>query len=369
MGDVTISKLKKKAVDSYNAAYEGITGTSAAISDESKAILYAAAQIFYQLAETIDLKARQNLLKYSTGSYLDNIGMSRPGSLTRKAAEYAIVTVRFTLSAKRQNIVAIPRGTRVTGGNGTIYFAVTEYTEIAPGEEYADVQCVALTGGTEANRFGTGEINILVDPIAYIASVANTEEPTGGTDIESDDDFANRIYSARNLYSTTGAENAYIYYTKAFSTLIDDVIITNPADAKICIYILMADREQATSAFIDELTAYLDDPDKRPLTDKIAVKNVNRVVYSINVEYEIYENDISKLAEIEKAVTAAAEKYKTWQSAKIGRDINPQKLISMLIEAGAAKVTINSPTDTRVMPEEVAYCSGTTLEYKGYVEE
>jgi hypothetical protein len=41
----------------------------------------------------------------------------------------------------------------------------------------------------------------------------------------------------------------------------------------------------------------------------------------------------------------------------------------MLIEAGAAKVTINSPTDTRVMPEEVAYCSGTTLEYKGYVEE
>lgn len=368
MGDITLEGLKKKIVEEYNAAYLEITGENKTAPDEQLAIMYAAAALFYQLAEAINSKAKQNLLKYSSGTYLDNIGISR-GGLTRKQAESAVVMVRFTASAVRQNVIGIPEGTRVTGGSGRIYFATTEYAEIAPGEEYVDVPCMATAGGAAANDFEIGELNMLVDPIAYIGSVSNTDAPTGGTDAESDDAFAERIYDSRYTYSTAGAEQAYIYYTKAFSTLIDDVVVLNPSDANIDIYILMADRTQATSAFLEELENYLDDPDIKPLTDNITVKNVTRVNYAISVEYKIYDTDLSKLAEIQKAIAAAAEEFKTWQSARIGRDISSQKLISLLIAAGAAQVTINSPPDTKVEANEIAYCESTSIEYKGYIEE
>lgn len=368
MGDITLEGLKKKIVEEYNTAYLGITGENKTVPDEQLAIMYAAAALFYQLAEAINSKAKQNLLKYSSGTYLDNIGISR-GGLTRKQAESAVVMIRFTASAVRQNVIGIPEGTRVTGGSSRIYFATTEYAEIAPGEEYVDVPCMATAGGAAANDFEIGELNMLVDPIAYIGSVSNTDAPTGGTDAESDDAFAERIYDSRYTYSTAGAEQAYIYYTKAFSTLIDDVVVLNPSDANIDIYILMADRTQATSAFLEELENYLDDPDIKPLTDNITVKNVTRVNYAISVEYKIYDTDLSKLAEIQKAIGAAAEEFKTWQSARIGRDISSQKLISLLIAAGAAQVTINSPLDTKVEANEIAYCESTSIEYKGYIEE
>lgn len=368
MGDITLEGLKKKIVEEYNAAYLEITGENKTVPDEQLAIMYAAAALFYQLAEAINSKAKQNLLKYSSGTYLDNIGISR-GGLTRKQAESAVVMIRFTASAVRQNVIGIPEGTRVTGGSGRIYFATTEYAEIAPGEEYVDVPCMATAGGAAANDFEIGELNMLVDPIAYIGSVSNTDAPTGGTDAESDDAFAERIYDSRYTYSTAGAEQAYIYYTKAFSTLIDDVVVLNPSDANIDIYILMADRTQATSAFLEELENYLDDPDIKPLTDNITVKNVTRVNYAISVEYKIYDTDLSKLAETQKAIAAAAEEFKAWQSARIGRDISSQKLISLLIAAGAAQVTINSPLDTKVEANEIAYCESTSIEYKGYIEE
>lgn len=367
MGNITLAELKKIATNEYLSSYADLTGNNVEISDEIKAILYAAAQIFYQLAETIDTKARQNLLKYSSGEYLDNLALSK--GLVRKQQEPSVVTIRFTLSATRQNVVAIPKGTRVTSQSNKIYFETTDYDEILPGAEYADIQCVSTTGGVECNQFEIGELNRLVDPIAYVSSVTNIDEPTGGADEETDDDFAMRIFDARNLFSTAGSENAYIYYTKSYSTLIDDVIVTNPQDAEIYIYILMTDRNEATPAFIEGLTEYLSSDDIRPLTDKITVKNVERIQYSIDIEYTIYETDISKLSDIEKSISEAVENYKKWQCAKIGRDINNQKLVSVVIAAGAANVKVKSPTNTQITPIQIAYCSDINIVYKGYVEE
>lgn len=367
MGNITLSSLKELGTKAYINTLEELTGKTVTIPDENKAIIYAAAQMFYQIAEAIDTKARQNLLKYATGDYLDNIALSK--GLERKAAEKAVVTIRFTLSAVRPDKIAIPKGTRVTSPATKVYFETTEYAEIAAGENYIDIECSAIEAGAAGNDFNIGELNVLVDPIAYITKVSNTDTPTGGTDTESDDDFAERIFDARNTYSTTGSKNSYIYYTKSFSTLIDDVVVTNPENAEIYIYILMKDREQATASFLEMLKNYLDNDEIRPLTDNITVQNVVRVPYDINVSYAIYETDKAKLTEIDAAVTAAVKKYKEWQSEKIGRDINNQKLISMMIDAGAAKVTVTTPADTRVTPEQIAYCNSTNIKYTGYVEE
>ena len=93
IGDISVEKLNE-----YKSALSEITGeTVTQISDEDKAKIYAQAQIMYQVAEIINNRARQNSLKYASGAYLDNKAISR--LLQRKQEEYAVTTIRFTLSA------------------------------------------------------------------------------------------------------------------------------------------------------------------------------------------------------------------------------------------------------------------------------
>lgn len=366
MGGVTLADLKKEILEYYTEELQTITGSNAVtVADERKAELYAAAQIFYQIMQTANDRGKQNLLKYARGAYLDNIVLSR---ITRKAAEYAVTTVRFTLSAVRPTAVVIPAGTRVTTPARLIYFATDETTEIPAGTEYIDIMCTAVEGGNGSNDLAAGELNTLVDPIAYVASVSNTDITQGGADEESDDALAERFFNARYEHSTTGAEEAYIYYTKSYSSTIDDVKIENPQDAEIDIYITLEDRELATESFLNDLAEYIKSVDIKALTDKITVHNVTRVEYEINATYTVYTEDISKLSEIQTAVAAAVEEYKSWQCEKIGRDINTQKLISCMIEAGAATVTITSPTTATVGGTEIAHCTATNVTYEKAIE-
>lgn len=277
--------------------------------------------------------------------------------------------IRFTLSAPREIVVAIPAGTRVTTTAGKMYFATDEYTEILPGEKSVDIKCTSTSGGTAVNDFAIGELNFLADPIAYIASVENIDAPIGGEDEEDDQTFAERVFAARNEYSTTGAEEAYKYYTKSYSTAIDDVVVRNPSDAEIYIYILMKDREQATAGFMEGLLDYITKPQIKPITDHVTVYNVERVNYEINIKYYIYNTDIANVSEIQAAVNTAIEEYKTWQCAKIGRDINDQKLISMLNAAGASRVEINQPAMTVIPVNKIAHCTNVSVTYGGIIEE
>ena len=49
-------------------------------------------------------------------------------------------------------------------------------------------------------------------------------------------------------------------------------------------------------------------------------------------------------AEITAAVNEAIDEYKLWQAGRLGRDINPSKLIQMIVEAGAKRVVVTAPT-------------------------
>lgn len=368
MGDVTLSDLKTKAISYYTEELKKATGNNVVtVPDERKAELYAVAQILYQLMQTANDKGRQNLLKYARGAYLDNIVLSR--SMTRKQAEKAVCTVRFTLSDVRTAAVVIPAGTRVTTPNREKYFATDDTVEIPAGQKQIDVICTATEGGSAYNDIAAEELNTLVDPIAYVATVANLEATQGGTDTETDDALAERFFNAKNEYSTAGSEEAYKYYTKSYSSTIDDVYVENPEAAKIEIYILLNDRKQATDGFIKDLTSYLSDPKIKPLTDIITVHNIEEVDYTIDVSYTVYTENISQLSDIQNSVAAAVEKYKNWQCGKIGRDINNQKLISYMIAAGAATVEVKTPQQTAVGKTQIAHCASTKITYNGTIEE
>lgn len=60
-------------------------------------------------------------------------------------------------------------------------------------------------------------------------------------------------------------------------------------------------------------------------------------------------------------------RYKAWQSAALGRDIDPSRLVAYMVNAGATKVQIRQPQQADVAPDAVANCTGTDIIFGGYL--
>lgn len=114
----------------------------------------------------------------------------------------------------------------------------------------------------------------------------------------------------------------------------------------------------------------------RPLTDYVTVEDPETASYTINLEYCSRENADESAAELSAKVTAAVEEYVTWQGARLGRDINPSKLIQLVMAAGAKRVVVNTPVYTHISDgadggvPKIAVLSGSpTITYGGPEDE
>ena len=113
----------------------------------------------------------------------------------------------------------------------------------------------------------------------------------------------------------------------------------------IDIYALMSDGTPASSTVKNLILAACNDETVRPLTDKVSVQELESVTYDINVTYYTSEEATASSAEVSEAVNAAVSEYKAWQSARIGRDINPSKLIQYIMGTGVVKrVNVTAPS-------------------------
>jgi len=112
----------------------------------------------------------------------------------------------------------------------------------------------------------------------------------------------------------------------------------------IDIYALMSDGSAASSTIKSLILAACSDETVRPLTDKVSVKDPVSVSYNIDLTYYTSDENTASASEVTAAVNAAVAEYKAWQSARIGRDVNPSKLIAFVMGTGLVKrVTVTAP--------------------------
>ena len=115
--------------------------------------------------------------------------------------------------------------------------------------------------------------------------------------------------------------------------------------------------------------------DVRPLTDYVSVEDPETVSYDIIFTYYIPSHTSMSSTEIQEAVEAAVEEYKTWQSAKLGRDINPSHLIGLLMQTGVKRVELTAPVFTALNDgsdntiPQVAQAGTTTITDGGFEDE
>lgn len=362
--NMTLENLREQMIADFTEKYKEETGEelTLGLGDPNRLVLYAAALQIYQGMQYIDNAGKQSFLKYSYSGFLENLGALK--GIQRNPGNPATAIERFTVSAVQNNAISIPMGTRVTAGDN-VYFYTVEDAEIPAGAEYIDIQVECTEAGTGANGYEAGKINILVDSINYIGSVANTTKSEGGAEEESDEQLADRIYLAPSSYSTAGPDDAYEYWVKTCNSGITDVKVQSPSDGVVEIRFNMQDGTIPGEATLQEVATFLQNEKIRPLTDKVEVKAPVAQNYAINLTYYIAESDKNQASAIQQNVNSAVDAYKMWQCEKIGRDINPSYLMRLIMNAGAKRAVIASPEFAVVSAENIALCTTVTVTYGG----
>lgn len=359
-----IETILAETIAGFEQAYYEQTGVVKKLypGDPIRIWLYSQALREFQLRQIIDYSAKQNLLKYATGAFLDHKGADH--DIPRAEAQKATVTMKYILSAPQPTTQYIPAGTRVSPGNN-IYFETTSMIEVPGGATEVTAVNQCTVAGTIGNDFTPGQINILVDPIPWIASVTNIDTSQGGVDEEDDESYRERINLAPEGYSTAGPELGYVFFAKKYSQLIEDVKVFSPSPGVVDIRVLLINGEIPDQTFLDGLGSYLSAKDKRPLTDHVLVGAPDIVNYDISFTYYIRTEDETMAASIQQKVNEAVTAYQTWQKSKIGRDINPSELISRVIQAGAKRLDLTAPLFTRITESQIAVAQNISVTYGG----
>lgn len=311
---------------------------------------------------------KQRTLRYARGEVLDAIG-ERYG-VKRSSPTQASAVFRFSVSSVQSENIVIPSGTRITS-DGSVYFTTQEAAVLPAGDAYVDLICVCTSGGGAYNGYTEGSIATLVDLIPYIASASNITATTGGDDGEpynetGDNKYRERIRLSPASLSTAGPESAYRYFALSADPDIVDVSIDCPVDEPntVNIYPLMVGGELPDEATLQKVVDVLAD-DVRPMTDKVQVLVPEVVEYSLQIKYYCTKDNEAATIQTIEGEGGALDQYNEWQTAALGRGINPDQLRRFILAptegTGALRVEVVSPTYADLSKSQVARLSGSPV--------
>lgn len=313
-------------------------------------------------------KAKQRTLQYARGPVLDALGERY--NVQRVEATSATTVFRFSVSDVQDNNIIIPAGTRITS-DGSVYFATEETAVLAAGDSFVDVAGACAESGASYNGVAPGLIATLVDLIPYISGVTNTITTYGGADgepytEEGDESFRERIRLAPAALSTAGPESAYRYFVMTADPDIIDVAVVCPEDQPnvVNLYPLMAGGELPGEDVLEKVLTVLSD-DVRPMTDKVNAVAPAVVEYEIEIKYYTTKDNEAATIEAIEGIGGAIDKYNEWQTAALGRDINPDQLRRFVLApatgTGALRMDVVKPSFVELSKEQIAKLSGTPI--------
>ena len=336
--------------------------------DERRIIGEGLVMVMTALYSEFNDSMKQRTLQYARGVVLDAIGDRYGVKRADPASAYA--TFRFSVSAAQDENIIIPAGTRVTA-DGIVYFETQETAVLPATETSVDLLGVCTSGGSDYNGYSIGSIATLVDLIPYIASVSNITATAGGDDGEpynqtGDDKYRERIRLAPASLSTAGPESAYRYFVLSADPDIVDAAIVCPEDEPntVNIYPLMMGGELPDEETLQKVLDVLAD-DVRPMTDKVQAFAPEVVEYAVEIKYYCTKDNEASTIQTIEGEGGAIDQYNEWQTAALGRSINPDQLRRFILApsegSGALRVDVVSPTYTELSKSQVARLSGTPV--------
>ncbi len=366
---ITLEKIQGELTADFESKYaelEGLDNFTLAATDERRLILDAIGGEFYLFAQYINLCMRQNFLPYMYGQYLRNwaanLGVFESGK------EAASCEVEFTLSAVQETDTTIPKGTRVSAGDN-VFFATTEDLVIAAGSLTNSVSVRCTEDGTKGNGYAIGQLNVIVDPVNYVAEASNTTASVGGHDEYTDEELREVILNRPYTFSNAGPDGAYESKVKEFSSAIADVKCITNHEALVQIYIILQNGVIPSADYCQGVEDYILASHQFPDTDMIKVLPAVAHTYTITATYYIDAENEDSEDILKEAIEDAIAEFTSITASSIGTPINPNNIVTYAMAAGAARIDIETPDSYIEMDEayEVGICPTTdiTLTYGG----
>jgi len=371
-----VTETAEQIMTKLTAAYEEIVGVSVRPASPVKLFLSWLASGIVEIYQYINYAANQNVPSRAEGENLDALA-ELFFEKKRPDATKASVTMEFTISEAQATTIIIPAGTRITNSDNEPYFETVEDATIEIGDTTTTVRAICQTAGTIGNGFTAGQLTECVDIFPFYDSCTNTDTSDGGSDVPDDDEFFSLLMASENAWSCAGSRGAYQYFAKSVSKEVEDVVVNSPDPGEVAIYALMSDGTIASSEVKALILAACNADDVRPLTDSVSVEDPDTVSYNIQMTYYMSKESSMSAAEIQANVAQAVDEYVLWQSSRLGRDINPSRLIQMVVEAGAKRCVVNYPVFTQLKDgseagapaPEVAVLGTKTITNGGYEDE
>lgn len=339
--------------------------------DERRIFIDALAYVLATFASAANEQCKARMLPYAHGHQLDALGARY--ACDRIDATPSVCHLTFSLDTARPNDIIIPKGTTVTADNNVL-FATDGQAVIEAGKlEVTGVKATATRGGAVTNGAPLGAIQTFVDKLPFVTGVTNTTVPAGGADGErypreidptdgddgtGDEHYRERIRLAAAGFSCAGSAAAYEYYAKSASSDVDDVSVDSNQDAgTVNIYLTATGGAQPTAALLDSVQKVVTGDHVKPMNDLVTVAAPEQIPYDIELCYYVNQSEERRhVTEIEGEQGLIAQ-YNKWQQGKIGRDINPQRLIATLLKS-CHRVDISKPQFTSVSRSQIARFSG-----------
>ena len=343
--------------------FETITGRTLYPASPEKLFIAWVNSIIVQQRVIINETAKKNVPRYADGEYLDSLAELFK-DVQRLEPEKATATFRCYISEPQEESVFIPAGTRVTA-DGDVFFALDELLEIPAGQTYADGKGTCIEPGTIGNGYEIGQVKQIVDPYSYFEKIENITATGGGTDEEGDDDFYERMRESEETYSTAGPTGAYLYYAKSASAAVQDVKPTSPTPGVSKITVLLKEGTKNKEGVLKIIEEKLSAEKVRPFTDKVVVALPDEDTFDVDVTYYIAQEQQANAVTIDKDAKEAVQNYISWQTAKMGRDINPSQLVSMIMATGVKRVEVTKPVYAEVEETHIAKLNTSTVKNGG----
>lgn len=363
-----------EVVELLTALYEKITRTTVSPASPEKLFIQYMANVIVQERVLTNYAGNQNIPSRAEGENLDTLA-ELTHIQARPEAKPAVCKVKFSISEAQDTAILIPAGTRVTDPANTLIWETEADAYIPIGEASIELAVRCQTAGAVGNGYVPGQINTLVDIYDYYSECVNTTKSDGGSDVPNDNEYYELMRASMDAYSCAGAKGSYVYFAKKVSTEIADVIANSPVPGVVKLYVLMANGELASEEIKAAVLAACSADEVRPLTDHVFVEDAEVVSYDVAFRYFIQTGNPQSAAEIAAAVQKAVEQYNRWQCAKLGRDINPSRLINMLMQTGIKRVELTTPAfkalrdgGSKTVPQ-VAATRTVTIVNGGYEDE
>lgn len=154
-----------------------------------------------------------SLPSYAWGVYLDEHGVTV--GLVRKLAAFALGTVTFTGTPGTLIATGTQVGTQQTSADTPAIIYATTAPATIPGGGSVDVPIQAAEAGTIGNQAALA-VSLLLSPVSGVTAVSNAVAVAGGADVESDEDFRDRILIAYQGSQGSGTVNDYIGWALAY---------------------------------------------------------------------------------------------------------------------------------------------------------